>query len=63
MKTPVLNKMVIYCIVGIRPLFGAASCRYVVTCTQFAVVMLQDYKLLPALWMIIKRVCACNPLW
>lgn len=63
MKTPFLNKLVIFLIIGIRPLFGPAQCRYVVSCTQFATVALQDNRLLIAVWLIFKRVCACNPLW
>lgn len=62
MKTSLLNKCVISLIVGIRPLFGAAQCRYVVTCTQYATFVLQVNSLFPALWLIIKRVCTCNPL-
>jgi putative component of membrane protein insertase Oxa1/YidC/SpoIIIJ protein YidD len=56
-----LNKLLVVLIVGLRPLFGQARCKYVVSCTQFAVGQLQENSLLPAVWAIIKRVCSCNP--
>lgn len=56
-----LNKIVIFLIVGLRPLFGQAHCKYPVSCTRFAVGELQNNSLLPAVWAIIKRVCSCNP--
>jgi putative component of membrane protein insertase Oxa1/YidC/SpoIIIJ protein YidD len=62
MKTPFLNKIVIFLIVGLRPLFGVAHCRYAISCTKFATWQLQEKAFLPALWEIIKRVCSCNPL-
>jgi putative component of membrane protein insertase Oxa1/YidC/SpoIIIJ protein YidD len=57
-----LNKIVIFVIVGLRPLFGVAHCRYAVSCTKFAIMQLQEKTLLPAAWEIIKRVCSCNPI-
>ena len=36
MRAPFFNKVVIFIILGLRPLFGIAHCRYVVSCTQFA---------------------------
>lgn len=61
MKTPLLNKMVIFLIVGLRPLFGIAHCRYQLSCTKFATQQLKEYALLPAMWAIIKRILSCNP--
>jgi putative component of membrane protein insertase Oxa1/YidC/SpoIIIJ protein YidD len=63
MKTPFLNKAVIFLIVGLRPLFGVAHCRYEVSCTKFATEQLQKNALLPAVWEIVKRICSCNPLF
>lgn len=63
MKTPLLNKIIIFLIIGLRPLFGLAHCKYVVSCTQFATEELQQKSLLPAVWAIIKRVCSCNPIF
>jgi putative component of membrane protein insertase Oxa1/YidC/SpoIIIJ protein YidD len=63
MKMPLLNKIIIFLIVGLRPLFGVAHCRYVVSCTKFAAEQLQEKTFYVALWEIIKRICSCNPLW
>jgi putative component of membrane protein insertase Oxa1/YidC/SpoIIIJ protein YidD len=62
MKNSLLNKAVIFLIVGLRPLFGTAHCKYAVSCTKFATMQLQDNSLLPAIWAIVKRVLSCNPL-
>lgn len=62
MKTPVINKVIIFLITGIRPLFGIAHCKYAVSCTKFAVWQLQERVLWSALWEIGKRVVSCNPL-
>jgi len=56
-----INKIVMLIIVGLRPLFGQAHCKYAVSCTKFAQWQLQEKALLPALWSIFKRVCSCNP--
>jgi putative component of membrane protein insertase Oxa1/YidC/SpoIIIJ protein YidD len=61
MKFRFLNKIVIFLIIGLRPLFGQAHCKYAVSCTKFAIWQLQEYPLLPAVWRIIKRVFSCNP--
>jgi len=61
MKVRFLNKLVIFLIISLRPLFGIAHCRYAVTCTKFAIWQLEEKPLLPALWCIFKRVCLCNP--
>jgi putative component of membrane protein insertase Oxa1/YidC/SpoIIIJ protein YidD len=62
MKTPFLNKAVIFLIVGLRPLFGVAHCRYEVSCTKFATEQLQKEAFVCAMWHIIKRVLSCSPL-
>ena len=61
MRTPFLNKIAIFFIVGLRPLFGQAHCKYAVSCTKFATITLETDPLFPAIWSIIKRVAACNP--
>lgn len=66
MKTvhvPFLNKIFIFIILGLRPLFGIAHCRYAVSCTKFAVWQLEEKRLDVALWDIGKRVLSCNPLF
>jgi putative component of membrane protein insertase Oxa1/YidC/SpoIIIJ protein YidD len=63
MQPPFLNKIIIFLITGIRPIFGIAHCRYPVSCTKFAVWQLEEKRLLMALWAIDKRVLSCNPLF
>lgn len=63
MNVPLLNKILIFLIRGIRPFFGIAHCKYAVSCTKFAVWQLEEERLLVALWEIGKRVLSCNPLW
>jgi putative component of membrane protein insertase Oxa1/YidC/SpoIIIJ protein YidD len=62
MKIPFFNKIIIFIILGVRPLFGIAHCRYAVSCTKFAVWQLEQKGLCAALWEIGKRVVSCNPL-
>jgi putative component of membrane protein insertase Oxa1/YidC/SpoIIIJ protein YidD len=50
-------------ILGLRPLFGIAHCRYAVSWTKFAVWQLEEKSLCKALWAIFKRVISCNPLF
>lgn len=57
----ILNKIIIFLISGLRPLFGIAHCKYAVSCTKFAVWQLQEKNLPTALWAIGKRVISCNP--
>lgn len=62
MKIRLINKILIFLIIGLRPLFGIAHCKYAVTCTQFATITLQENNMCSALWIILKRVVSCNPL-
>ena len=62
-KIPFLNKIAIFLITGIRPIFGLAHCRYQVSCTKFAVWQLQEKGFIEASWTIFKRILSCNPLW
>jgi putative component of membrane protein insertase Oxa1/YidC/SpoIIIJ protein YidD len=56
-------KMIIrFCIVGLRPLLGPATCRYPIGCTTYALETLDRESLGKAMWLIIKRVVSCNPL-
>jgi len=61
MKVHFTNRLLIFIITGLRPLFGFAQCRYTVTCTQFALMQLKEKKMIPAIWAIIKRILSCNP--
>ncbi len=46
---------------GLRPLFGAAHCKYRVGCTEFAVYQLKNKSFFTAVIQIVKRVISCNP--
>jgi putative component of membrane protein insertase Oxa1/YidC/SpoIIIJ protein YidD len=49
-------------ILAIRPIMGCPGCcRYPISCTDYALFMLEHKRLLPALNLIIRRVLSCNP--
>jgi putative component of membrane protein insertase Oxa1/YidC/SpoIIIJ protein YidD len=48
---------------GLRPLLGPAVCRFTITCTNYAVLQLQQKPFFPACYLIIERLLLCNPLW
>ena len=37
------------------------TCRYVPTCSQYALEALQKYGALKGGWLAIKRICRCHP--
>ncbi|MCC8037210.1 MAG: membrane protein insertion efficiency factor YidD [Bacteroidales bacterium] len=37
------------------------SCRYVPTCSQYAIEALQKHGALKGSWLAIKRICRCHP--
>lgn len=37
------------------------SCRYIPTCSQYAIEALQKYGPIRGLWLAIKRILRCNP--
>lgn len=45
---------------NISPLFPP-SCRYVPTCSEYAIIALRRYGLLKGSWLAVKRICRCNP--
>ena len=57
----VASFFLIFMIRGLRPLLGAAHCKYQVGCTEFAVYQLQNKSFLKAVTEIIKRILSCNP--
>lgn len=61
MKTPLINKIFIFLLLGLRPFFGPGQCKYSITCTNFARNRLQEHSLFSALWAILKRILSCNP--
>ena len=66
MKT--LKKMIIF--ITLLPIrfyrtcispFTPASCRYVPTCSEYAMIAIQKYGPLKGGWLAIKRICRCHP--
>jgi putative membrane protein insertion efficiency factor len=41
--------------------FTPPSCRYVPTCSQYAVESVSKYGVLKGLWLAIKRISRCHP--
>ncbi len=62
MKTAIINKVLIFLITSIRPLFGPAQCRFTISCTKFAALQLQSKSFFSAIYAISKRVISCNPI-
>ena len=52
-----LVKFYQYCISPLTP----ASCRYIPTCSQYALEALRKYGALKGGWMAIKRILRCHP--
>lgn len=46
--------------VWISPL-KSPSCRYVPTCSQYAMTAIEKYGALKGGWMAVKRICRCHP--
>ncbi len=44
----------------ISPLLGS-SCRYIPTCSQYAIEALRKYGPLKGLWLTLKRISRCHP--
>ena len=44
----------------ISPMFPPA-CRYVPTCSQYAIEAIKKYGPFKGLWLSIKRICRCHP--
>ncbi len=58
-----VRHLLVIFLIGLRPLLGPACCKFTVSCTDFAVLKLQEGPLLHALWEIIKRLSRCQPLY
>lgn len=37
------------------------TCRYVPTCSEYAMIAIQRYGFLKGGWMALKRICRCHP--
>ncbi|MGB9834561.1 MAG: membrane protein insertion efficiency factor YidD [bacterium] len=46
---------------GISP-YTPPSCRYIPTCSQYAIQAIEKYGVARGGWMAIKRILRCNPL-
>ncbi|MBQ7499065.1 MAG: membrane protein insertion efficiency factor YidD [Selenomonas sp.] len=44
----------------ISPMFPP-SCRYVPTCSEYALTALEKYGALKGGWLAVKRICRCHP--
>lgn len=44
----------------ISPMFPP-SCRYVPTCSEYALTALEKYGALRGGWLAVKRICRCHP--
>jgi putative membrane protein insertion efficiency factor len=44
----------------LSPLLGA-SCRYLPTCSEYALDALRDHGALRGAWLALRRVCRCHP--
>lgn len=44
----------------VSPLFPP-TCRYVPTCSEYAMIAFQKYGFIKGSWLAIKRICRCHP--
>ena len=44
----------------ISPMFGAA-CKYVPTCSEYAMEAIETHGVIQGLWLTVKRLLRCNP--
>lgn len=58
-----INKILLLIINTVRPLLGpAASCRFAISCTDFARIQLKEHTFFYAVWSISIRILSCNPI-
>lgn len=46
--------------IAISPLLGP-RCRYIPTCSQYAIEALQTHGAVKGVWLSTKRICRCHP--
>ncbi|MCR5836554.1 MAG: membrane protein insertion efficiency factor YidD [Lachnospiraceae bacterium] len=59
--TFILIKMVRFYQVFISPLKRGKTCRYIPTCSQYAIEALQKYGPIKGTFLAVKRILRCNP--
>jgi len=56
------KKALIFIIDAFWPIFRCIGCcRYTISCSQYAKLMLEQEPLRRALWLITKRILSCHP--
>lgn len=38
-----------------------SSCRYIPTCSEYAMIAIQKHGIFKGSWLILKRICRCHP--
>ena len=63
-KNCMVNLIIKGLIICIRPLLGPPGCcRFEISCSDYALMQLDDAPFFKAIPAIIKRVLSCNPFW
>ncbi|OGB84296.1 hypothetical protein A3F66_04950 [candidate division TM6 bacterium RIFCSPHIGHO2_12_FULL_32_22] len=58
------NNILYILIYGLRPLLGPdARCKFTISCTPYALMILKEERLFRAIKLIVKRLIACNPIF
>ena len=55
-----VKKLLLFLIIGIRPLLGPANCKCYPSCGNYAVEQLKTESLLKAVWNICKQLIRCS---
>jgi putative component of membrane protein insertase Oxa1/YidC/SpoIIIJ protein YidD len=58
-----IRTFLVFILYTIRPLFGAAPCKFAVGCTAYAAHMLKNKPLWYAFYVISLRLLCCSPLY
>ncbi|MBI2775004.1 membrane protein insertion efficiency factor YidD [Candidatus Dependentiae bacterium] len=56
-----INQLLISLFQALRPFLGFASCKFPISCGNFAIMQLQDLPLRKAIPSIARQLVACNP--